>query len=400
MIAQGRANDFVLFPSRQRQSDMLAFEHSRHLQSYGRHFNMDPTFPGLDMHPYGTFGSNSSYVPVSSAYFENPSFIVDAPQESLKHDQYRHAPSDSSSITTSQSSEASVLSTASGPSVPSASSSAVGSPYLGHAHAMPYQETWTDMNAGLGLGGPAILSHEGYGTDFVSSGLDHEVIFPPDKLGANFVGEYPQISSAIKPASIAFSIASSHSRVPNDTPTLALDTTSTSEASVITIDTILDRANSAVTTPKLSSPASGCSSISPVVKSELDRRLSRDDGNFKSPTTPASAKATTPSTFSSSSNQPSRFAALPSPNSATVKSRMEPPVSPQLSRQQARSQPGQDPYQHIYASHFQSPFFAQSSGNFVPPLESSCWFPRESSFLQLYPCSQGSPSISLPAHLP
>jgi hypothetical protein len=52
------------------------------------------------------------------------------------------------------------------------------------------------------------------------------------------------------------------------------------------------------------------------------------------------------------------------------------PQDTRLSPISSVSQPFKSEQTPSYTTFHQSPFFSQSSGNFVPPLESSCRFPR------------------------
>lgn len=375
MLVKENLQDFVLFPHKRPQPDMLALESSRHQQSYGHHFSMDPNihdpYPCLSLNSYDSFGSHASFSSAPGSYFDTPSFIVDAPPDMIKHEQYQQTPSGSPSIAPSRSTEhpPSTLSTASGQSVPSASSSAVGSPYSGAAHGVPYQDAWNEMNHGLGLV-PTIVGNDSFVQDFVTSSMDSDIIFAHDKLPDHYVGEYANVSS-LKSESIPFSASISQPAMCVSAPSLALSTSV--EDSGMTIDTILDRANSAVTPPRPdSSPVSGRSnSTSPTIRGgQATRTSSKDQRGFRSPTTPASATPITHATYSPALTN--RRHSLAQVIGATP-SRNSPPFSPRMARSSVPSPRPESPKQ-VYAGHFQNPFFAQSSGNFVPPLESSCWF--------------------------
>ena len=96
---------------------------------------------------------------------------------------------------------------------------------------------------------------------------------------------------------------------------------------------------------------------------ENDRAPRKSNPVFKSPTTPASAHPRTPSTLSPSI--PRSFPGQSAPTDSLAA-----PAHAVLS--QSFNNPAAQIPQH--ASHFQSHFFAQSSGNWMPPLESSCSF--------------------------
>jgi hypothetical protein len=56
------------------------------------------------------------------------------------------------------------------------------------------------------------------------------------------------------------------------------------------------------------------------------------------------------------------------------KSRPTAPFSPKRSFTSVPSPPHPGSPKHGYATQIHNSFFAQSSGSFLPPLESSCWF--------------------------
>ncbi|KAK2745032.1 hypothetical protein FQN55_006389 [Onygenales sp. PD_40] len=153
---------------------MLALERSRHEQPYLQQLSMDPS-----MHdPFGSLNidgySYSHFPPGSNAFFDSSSaFMVEAPHQlyNPKFDSYPHPPSGPPSIATAPSDQT-ASSSASGPSIPSTSSSAIGS---------PYQENWMDMNAG-------------YPQDYVSAGMDADIMFAHDKLPDSFVASASNVS--------------------------------------------------------------------------------------------------------------------------------------------------------------------------------------------------------------
>jgi hypothetical protein len=358
---QDSLRDFVLYPHQQQQSEMLAFE-SRHQQHYNPHFDMDAglhqPYPDLTFNHVNSFELNSSY----STSYDMPSFAVSAPPPDMIKADHFHQPTPSASLPPTLS-NASVL------SVPSAASSAVGSPYSGN-HGVPYTDGWTNVH-GLGL-----MNNNGMVQDLCfTTGMESEMVFAPDHKLTSFVGECADISS-VKLNSIPFSAAStSHSFV---SPSIAISTTLDPD---VTIDTILEQAESAVTTPKLaSSPVSSRrSSSSPISAVGVNtlRRMSKDHGQFRSPTTPASTIPQPFDTTSSIQYSPAvthRRGSLH--NSVTgagiTKARAAPPFSPKKSFTSMPSSPQPESPKRAYATQIHSSFFAQPSGNFMPPLESSC----------------------------
>ncbi|QSS55460.1 zinc finger protein [Histoplasma capsulatum var. duboisii H88] len=169
---------------------MLALERSRHEQSYLQQLSMDPSmhdpFGSLNIDGYNHLGYNPFPVGTTS-FIEAPSFLVEAPQHSYsddhpnnqKFESYAHHPSASPSIATAFSSDLSTStnSSASGPSLPSTSSSTIGS---------PYQDSWIDMNSTSGLG-PATVGSDSYPQEYVSASMDGEALFAHEKLPDSFV---------------------------------------------------------------------------------------------------------------------------------------------------------------------------------------------------------------------
>jgi hypothetical protein len=214
-------------------------------------------------------------------------------------------------------------STASGPS---AGSSAMGSPHSIHNGAVPVHE-WASQ--GLGLN-PLIVGYDGYANSneytFAPSGMDEfDLSFNPAKPG--FVGECQNVSRTLSYQRGSISSCSAP---------LSVSTV---------VSSPIDRNLNDLGTPK--------QGISPVTPATSTRSGCVDDC-FKSPVSAFSRSPTSsrrPSqAFSSSHFASSSAGQNQSPISSTSK-----PFSSN--------------------TNFQSHFFSQSSGNFVPPLQSSCWFP-------------------------
>ncbi|KAB8238482.1 putative C2H2 finger domain protein [Aspergillus alliaceus] len=190
MQAQRDHPDFVLFPSQfNAESKMLAYDSSRQQQTpYFQHFTMDPALTGpftFNVDSLSGFGQapNSAQMPQSS-YFDTPS--IDAYSDANNAASFPAMPATPPSAPISHSSEPfmSGLSTASGPSIASASSSAIGSPYSGTAPAI--QESWVDTNHGLGL--PAAVMGDIFPNEYIGSTLDLEGYY--HKKGSDsYVGE-------------------------------------------------------------------------------------------------------------------------------------------------------------------------------------------------------------------
>ncbi|ESZ93859.1 putative Metallothionein expression activator [Sclerotinia borealis F-4128] len=217
-------------------------------------------------------------------------------------------------------------STASGPS---ATSSTIGSPNSNNGHIVSV----SDWGSGLGIN-PSIVNYDnfGQGTDYnFSAGMeDFTVDFNTAKPG--FVGECENISRST-PRQCS-SITSSH-----------LDPFSSSSP-IHTIHTPMNPSRA------IASPITPVSAI---------RKSSREEC-LKSPRVSALSVSPVSCRSSSSFNAP----CFPSPTSASRSQGVRlSPVTTSMA-QTFTSEPT-----YSYASYQQSPFFSQSSGNSVAPLESS-----------------------------
>ena len=322
---------------------------------YRQHIFADPVsmdqgvhdpYSGMAFNGYGSYDSNSSFSSLPYGYIDAQSLSTESSQpqgDDLSHP-YMKAPYSSAE------NPPSTLSTASGPSVPSATSSTVGSPYSGPVHTLSYQDVWSTSHQGLGVD-PAIIPNDNYNYGFGTAEFESDIKYAMhNKATEDFVGESQKVSPFVQP-SIVQSTTSLPIRSSRPQDTLSLSTISVPKAQEnpkgesMTIDTILERANRAIDDAiALRSPPSAHPSDRTSRNAQSGQLTSstknKKNGGFKSPITPASATPETPKSISHPSARPSGSA--PSPN---------------------------------HTSHFQSHFFSQSSGNFVPPLETSCRFP-------------------------
>lgn len=387
-------SDFVLFPRDQTYLDMLD---SRQDETFE---NIPHYTTASDMHHFSDLAgttydpSTAAFSTVVSSYYGGNggtlNFAVDIPKENERLNQRQFTPSGSPSPSISQSFDhpPSILSSTSGASAQSTASSAAGSPYSHDTNHVPNQEHWTESHQGLGIA-PGIAHNEGFGSDLYQlTNIDNDLVFSEDKFPNNFVGESRKIfsssistSSAASPVPVSvLSCASSQSFVPafRSSP-LALDTSVTTRD--VTIDTILKEVNSRIHTPTtaLTSPAS-TSSIETSPRYFRSTRLAPQSSpsvrsSFKSPTTPASAM----SPLTSRSTPPpsvhphkSRRNSLASCSDS--KAQQSPTMSSHRVHPYGRPTPPPSSQAHSQTHQSQSPFFGQSSGRFIAPLESSCWF--------------------------
>ncbi|KAL1979281.1 hypothetical protein VTN96DRAFT_6315 [Rasamsonia emersonii] len=157
MQIQKTGSDFVLSPSHSSESssDMLGLESSRAQHS--------PLFA-------------QQQFPIDSAIMDPFSYLDDFHSLSQSQDPARSLPHsfyDTPSI-------------ASGPSIASASSSAMGSPNSGAANAFP--EGWIDTNHGLGLP-PSVINDLPSEYNQIGSAVDPDSAFATEKFPNSYVGE-------------------------------------------------------------------------------------------------------------------------------------------------------------------------------------------------------------------
>ena len=379
-------SDFVLFPRDQSFFDM-SNEHQDDTFAHLTYNNMDrdfyQDFADLDASSYSVHQPTTAFNSNQTPY----QVIVEAPQDTSKYVPQRYTPdSPSTSMSHSLDHAPSVLSSTSCASVQSTASSAVGSPYSHPTRSLSGQDQWLDPQNGLCIA-PNIIQNETFGHEtFSLSGIDNDqVVFEHDKFSSNFVGELQEVSSAFTSTNHVMhtpvsSASNSHSLTSTTLPSasLALDTSVASHN--ITIDTILEEANSEV--GKSTGPVSPTSAVSSVNPSPITSQSTNLAGShrqnpkpFRSPRTPASARSPSgsraSSPFSIRRQAPRRGSSV---DPGTPKTRNSPLVSSRWPHPYERPSPSQSPSDHSYETHFSTPFFSQSSGRFIAPLESSCSF--------------------------
>ena len=384
-LVHDHSTDFVLFPREQSYFDL---SDSRREELFGQYISADMAqqFPDFTNSSYDSFAPVSTYTPVPSYYA--PQVVLNGHDENIKQVSHRYTPQGSPSTSTSQ--PPSTLSSASGASARSTASSAVGSPYSHATHSLNGHEQWGESAQGLGLV-PSVLHNDGsFGHDsFVVPSLEHALFYDDDKFSSSFVGESQKLPSSSIATSLSisssFPAVSSCSASQTIMPAFASSPSPVDPSACthnVTIDTILEEVNSTIGTPTpMVSPGTA---PSPKPSSSMSQtRMSAHETNttFKSPTTPASAMspyasgAASPFAAPGYGSRQHQKALPPSPTrSGLYDWPTAPPASPN----------------HTYRSQFQTSFFSHSSGRFVPPLESSCWFPlpsvptHVSSILQLH----------------
>ena len=305
---------------------------------------------------YGSYDSMSGFHPLPISYYENPTMFASAPAQTMKSQITRSHSQNSVHQYQQQNSELppALISSASNASIPSATSSTVGSPYSGPINTSQAQNSYVNeaLSHGLGLL-PTIVNQDGYQHDFVGSGFDTDMPMGHDKMIAgNFVGEFADFSYSLKPLpNLPVATRQPAQSVYSVTPLTAsppelLSTLHKFEASAH-VPAFVDAPPAIDVSRSLSLPAT------------LFEHQPLNETVFKSPTTPASAYPRTPITTSPIDRRQSMHNGQPTNSSQHQPSHAAlSPLHPM--------QP--------YGGQFQSHFFAQSSGNYMPPLETSCSF--------------------------
>jgi hypothetical protein len=329
---------------------MLASEHSHQHEPFNQYyqFEIQEHYPDFNMNNE-SFQNAATFASLPFSYYENPSLFVEAPQKTFDYETRSHS-SHSSHQQISHDFPPSLLSSASGPSIASASSSTIGSPYSVHAQTVSSQDTWRSHH-GLGFD-PAIVNHEVFPPEYIGAGIDPELSFATsDKLHGSFVGECADLSSFQKRSSnFPVTVSSSSLSIPHQVRI-------TASPEPLSIDSILDRASAASAAEHGSANLTRDRPPGPIRRENSSVQPS--GSLFKSPTTPASAQVRV--------NSPTAH--------ASVHAASYPPTATRMSRTpQQQSNPSSPPTQQ-HGNHFRTHFFAQSSGSFMPPLESSCSFP-------------------------
>lgn len=372
-LVHDHRTDFVLFP---REQSYLDLSDSKREELFGQYFSADMAqqFPDFTTSSYDSFPPISSYTPYPSYYA--PQLVLNGHEENIKQVSHRYTPQGSPSTSTSQ--PPSTLSSASGASARSTASSAVGSPYSHATHSLNGHEQWNESTQGLGLA-PTILHNDGsFSQDsFVGPSLEHALFYDDDKFSGSFVGESQKVPSSSIDTTLSISSSlpavSSCSASQTFVPALPSSPSAVNTSACIrdvTIDTILEEVNSTIGTPTpMASPGMAPSpkSSSPI----FQRRMSALETNntFKSPSTPASAMSpyaprdASPFTVRGYDSRQHQFVRPPTPTRSGPYDR---PTGPHVSSG------------HTHGGQFQTSFFGHSSGRFVAPLESSCWFPLPS----------------------
>lgn len=383
-------NDFVLFPRDQsymgtvdpRLGDNLNNMHYQQnaVSNMLRHGDIS----GQASTSYEPYPPVSAYSSATSAYFGAQNMPYETRKGNMARPMRGQTPSGSPSPSISQAFDhpPSTLSSASGASAQSNDSSTDGSPYASATHVLPYDDKWSGPLHGLGIA-PGIVSSESFCQDsFPPANFENDLILEDSKF-PTYVGKCdntfsPSISHSQPFASSVFSGLVSQEFVPAFcSRPLALETVVVSTKEV-TVDSILQEANSKIQTPvQLISPISATSAAaSPTfISSQQASSPTQTKTSFRTPLTPSPGVSRLPSrpTLPHSSGF---HAVLGHPSISWNDVRA--PRSPQQPIERCHPCDLSTPPP---ISQSQDPFFGQSSGRLVAPLESSCRFSLLSSFL-------------------
>ena len=356
-------------------ADFVLYPRGPSYTSMGSEADINGLNPGFE--PYTAMPN----YPPPAYYYNQPHY----PFESSKsHEQQRFTPARSPSPSMSQALEhppSTTLSSASGASVQSTTSSAVGSPYTHATHNLPSQDQWTESHHGLGIASGVVHSNDGFGQDMAQwGGIDDGLIYDSSKLQDSFVGESEKVllSPISSSCSVSFPVPSCSAQqdyLPAfPLPSKAIASKRSGDERDITIDTILEEANSKIQSPCTISPATTCSTMASPVAAHVDTGHFSPPiapNPFKSPTTPASAM----SPFLPSAAFPPRVQRGSRGQSVMAGRAQKASTSP-IDRYTPykRQTVAAERQEQISSVRSQSSFFGQSSGRFIAPLESSCWF--------------------------
>ncbi|PYH94769.1 C2H2 finger domain protein [Aspergillus ellipticus CBS 707.79] len=204
MQSHGDNPDFVLYPTHfTDDSKMLALDSSRQQQApYFQHFAMDPTFDPFAYHVDDLSGFAQAHDPSGVSqppFYHTPSVYPETYSDANKAPSFPSMPATPPSLPHPSDQFIPGLAAASGPSIASASSSTIGSPNSGIAHAIP--EDWIQTTNGLGH--PVAVMGDLFQTEYFGNTLDSEGFYQPkgpesfvDPSVIHSMPQQPQLSPA------------------------------------------------------------------------------------------------------------------------------------------------------------------------------------------------------------
>lgn len=337
---------------------MLALEPSRRQHAsafpFGTETAFDDPYLSHSMNAYGSFDSTPSFESMPFPFYDSNTVSSGAAPDTMNLSFFAAHPARPFNQSFSRSElPPPALSNASAASIPSNTSSRVGSPYSSHAQPVSGPEPWSAGNHGFGIG-PTIINNEGYDQSFGGVDLGSEMTFSiHGKVAEDFVGECTNVSpSRNQLPKSAFSkhpqFSQPSQRPINGGPCMAVDS--------------LEHANIAIESSFSPSLRTRSSSVVPSSTSEDNLRassrqappihhpLSRPTAFFSRGPNPSLSFSSGTSALGDAGHSSSSLISLSV--SGTTAATSTPTCGPQ----------------------FQSPFFCRSSRNFVPPIGFFCSF--------------------------
>ena len=325
----------------------------------------------------------TSYSDAPAQYYQAPHLIVNGPGSTVRHSAPQYTPSASPSTSLSHSADqpSSIISSTSNASIPSNTSSAVGSPYIQSAPTLIGQEQWTKPTSGLGLEHEFVPGYSPELFPYAPSTESESSLYSTDRTFGTCVGESQQVSSSLSSSSVpvlspSLSASTGYSSVytASPSPSLAFENSMNPQNSAVRTvpEEYVERTSQPfyAQPPTLEShPIELFQSLQQDYSSE--KNLEVTDRSFRQPSTPASATSPTERRQASPSGMrkaTARGPSRPGPDRSNVKKTIS--IHHPYERRAAPTI-AEGPVQKTF---YQAPFFNQSSGRFVAPLESSCWF--------------------------
>ena len=367
-MPKSRLFDNILDPTVDDQFNRAQYRHSVAYDNMHRPFTLADRPSTYDAHP-PTSASCSA-----SAVYASTIGTIHLPQKANVESRIPHdTPSGTPSPGIPQTLEypSSTLSSASGASAHSTASSIDGSPCANATHVLPYPEKWHEPLLGLGIA-PEIINTETYGNDQLPPASYHDPMFENTKF-AGCVGEYGKTVPSFSSISSSVSSFPLYLMSRDYAPPVSLAADTISDRRDATIDSILEEANNQMPFP---TQAASRVSTSPTAQSPtalIHQSLRTPNDNrskaFQSRNTPASAVMRLSSPTSSPRETGNQVECLGSTKDGAS--------FPQSSFDVSSHNRQVTPSFYVQGSYRKNtnPFFGQTSGRFVAPLESSCWFP-------------------------
>ncbi|BDD57712.1 hypothetical protein MPDQ_003587 [Monascus purpureus] len=170
---------------------MLALESSRqHQAAYLQPFTMDPTLidpMAFHIDHLGAYTQDQEAFRLSQSYLDTSSLYAESTSDAAHSAGFSSMPATSPTATPHPPDVyLSAVSTASAPSIPSATSSTIGSPYSGTAPAL--HEHWVDTTHGVGL--PAAVMGDLFPNEYMGNAMESDPAFYHEKIPDIFISAF------------------------------------------------------------------------------------------------------------------------------------------------------------------------------------------------------------------